>query len=144
MKRHRALVPLSHDHHHGLVQARRLRRAAQEADPARRLQAGAEFVAYFSNEGAAHFRDEEELLLPLLADRADPSRSLLLTIAEEHATIRALVQQIRRSVARGTLESGVLGRLGTMDEFAAFCMAFVDGTSRFTTGQFVAYAGGWA
>ena len=37
-----------------------------------------------------------------------------------------------------------LRRLGTMDEFAAFCMAFVDGSSRFTTGQAVAYAGGWA
>jgi 3-oxoacyl-[acyl-carrier protein] reductase len=37
-----------------------------------------------------------------------------------------------------------LGRLGTMQEFAAFCMPFVDGTSGFTTGQFVAYAGGWA
>ena len=36
------------------------------------------------------------------------------------------------------------GRLGTMEEFAAFCMPFIDGTSRFTTGQFVAYAGGWA
>ena len=37
-----------------------------------------------------------------------------------------------------------LGRLGTMAEFASFCMPFVDGSSRFTTGQFVAYAGGWA
>jgi NAD(P)-dependent dehydrogenase (short-subunit alcohol dehydrogenase family) len=37
-----------------------------------------------------------------------------------------------------------MGRLGTMDEFASFCMAFVDGSSRFTTGQFVSYAGGWA
>lgn len=37
-----------------------------------------------------------------------------------------------------------MGRLGTMEEFSAFCMPFVDGTSRFTTGQFVAYAGGWA
>ncbi len=46
---------------------------------------------------------------------------------------------------RAKIESQVpLGRLGTMEEFAAFCMAFVDGTSRFTTGQFVAYAGGWA
>lgn len=37
-----------------------------------------------------------------------------------------------------------LGRLGTMEEFASFCMPLLDGTSRFTTGQFVAYAGGWA
>ena len=34
-------------------------------------------------------------------------------------------------------------RFGTMEEFAAFSMAFLDGTSGFTTGQFVAYAGGW-
>lgn len=37
-----------------------------------------------------------------------------------------------------------LRRLGTMAEFSSFCMPFVDGSSRFTTGQFVAYAGGWA
>jgi NAD(P)-dependent dehydrogenase (short-subunit alcohol dehydrogenase family) len=35
-------------------------------------------------------------------------------------------------------------RLGTLAEFASFCMPYLDGTSRFTTGQFVAYAGGWA
>lgn len=46
---------------------------------------------------------------------------------------------------RAKLEAQVpLGRLGTMEEFASFCMPFLDGTSRFTTGQFVAYAGGWA
>jgi 3-oxoacyl-[acyl-carrier protein] reductase len=46
---------------------------------------------------------------------------------------------------RARIEAQVpLGRLGTMEEFASFCMPFVDGSSRFTTGQFVAYAGGWA
>jgi NAD(P)-dependent dehydrogenase (short-subunit alcohol dehydrogenase family) len=46
---------------------------------------------------------------------------------------------------RAKLESQVpLGRLGTMEEFAHFCAPYVDGTSRFTTGQFTAYAGGWA
>jgi NAD(P)-dependent dehydrogenase (short-subunit alcohol dehydrogenase family) len=34
-------------------------------------------------------------------------------------------------------------RLGTMDEFANFCAVFLDGSSRFTTGQWVGYAGGW-
>jgi 3-oxoacyl-[acyl-carrier protein] reductase len=34
-------------------------------------------------------------------------------------------------------------RFGDIDEFAAFSMAFLDGTSTFTTGQFVGYAGGW-
>lgn len=46
--------------------------------------------------------------------------------------------------SRAKVEAQVpLGRLGTLEEFAAFCMPFIDGTSRFTTGQFVAYAGGW-
>jgi NAD(P)-dependent dehydrogenase (short-subunit alcohol dehydrogenase family) len=46
---------------------------------------------------------------------------------------------------RARIEAAVpMGRLGTMDELAHFAAPFVDGTSRFTTGQFVAYAGGWA
>jgi NAD(P)-dependent dehydrogenase (short-subunit alcohol dehydrogenase family) len=46
--------------------------------------------------------------------------------------------------SRAKVEAQVpMGRLGTLEEFAAFCMPFIDGTSRFTTGQFVAYAGGW-
>ena len=47
--------------------------------------------------------------------------------------------------SRAKVEAMVpMRRLGTMDEFAAFCTPYVDGTSRFTTGQFTAYAGGWA
>jgi NAD(P)-dependent dehydrogenase (short-subunit alcohol dehydrogenase family) len=46
--------------------------------------------------------------------------------------------------SRARVEAQVpMRRLGTMEEFASFCMPFIDGTSRFTTGQFVAYAGGW-
>lgn len=46
---------------------------------------------------------------------------------------------------RARVEAQVpMKRLGTMTEFAHFCAPYVDGTSRFTTGQFTAYAGGWA
>jgi 3-oxoacyl-[acyl-carrier protein] reductase len=45
---------------------------------------------------------------------------------------------------RAKVEAQVpMKRLGTMEEFAAFAMVFLDGTSGFTTGQFVGYAGGW-
>ena len=37
-----------------------------------------------------------------------------------------------------------MGRLGSLEELAHFSAPFLDGTSRFTTGQFVAFAGGWA
>ena len=47
--------------------------------------------------------------------------------------------------SRARVEAMVpMGRLGTLEELAHFAMPFVDGTSRFTTGQFVAFAGGWA
>jgi 3-oxoacyl-[acyl-carrier protein] reductase len=46
--------------------------------------------------------------------------------------------------SRARVEAMVpMGRLGTLEELAHFSAPFVDGTSRFTTGQFVAYAGGW-
>lgn len=49
--------------------------------------------------------------------------------AEDRARIEALVP---------------MKRLGEIEEFAAFCCVFLDGTSQFTTGQFVSYAGGWS
>lgn len=48
--------------------------------------------------------------------------------------------QVRKKV-----ESQVpLQRLGTLDEFASFCMPYLDGSSRFATGQFVSFSGGWS
>ncbi len=46
---------------------------------------------------------------------------------------------------RARVEAQVpMGRLGTMEEAARLAVPFIDGTSRFATGQFVALAGGWA
>jgi 3-oxoacyl-[acyl-carrier protein] reductase len=45
---------------------------------------------------------------------------------------------------RARVEAQVpMGRLGTMDELANFSAVFLDGTSRFQTGQFVSFSGGW-
>ena len=47
--------------------------------------------------------------------------------------------------SRAKVESMVpMRRLGTMEEFAHFCAPYLDGTSRFTTGQFTSYSGGWS
>ncbi len=46
---------------------------------------------------------------------------------------------------RKKIESQVpLGRLGTVEEFAHFCMPYLDGKSTFATGQFVSFSGGWS
>jgi quercetin dioxygenase-like cupin family protein len=94
MKRHRALIPLSHDHHHALVEARRLRRAAeQDDDPA---QAAAAFVHFFRTSSVPHFRDEEERLFPLV-DGVDEARPLVVEALLDHQRLHSLV---------GALEAG--------------------------------------
>ncbi len=46
---------------------------------------------------------------------------------------------------RARIEANVpMQRLGSMNEFAAFCAVFLDGSSRFQTGQTVGYDGGWS
>jgi NAD(P)-dependent dehydrogenase (short-subunit alcohol dehydrogenase family) len=46
---------------------------------------------------------------------------------------------------RARVEAAVpMKRLGTMTEFAQFCAVLLDGTSRFQTGQFFSYSGGWS
>ena len=52
--------------------------------------------------------------------------------------------RIRDEESRAKVEAMVpMKRLGTMQECAAMCAAFLDGTSRFQTGPFLSYAGGW-
>ena len=59
MKRTPELRTLSEDHHHGLVYARRLRRAA-EGDEARPAEAAAkDFLDFWQKESAVHLRSHE-------------------------------------------------------------------------------------
>ncbi len=109
LKRHRALVPLSREHFNGLVQARRLR-AAADAGPDERRQAGADFLAHWSAEMSDHFDDEERLLGPLLG-AADRRRLLA-----EHARVRALAEQVRIHDARVVPTAECLRALGTLLE----------------------------
>ena len=51
VKRHPALVPLSHDHHHTLVRARELRRAAADADDDGLAEVAARFRRAFRGRG---------------------------------------------------------------------------------------------
>jgi hypothetical protein len=80
MKRHPALHPLSRDHHNVLVHARRLRGldARVDAETARRR-----FRAYFDAVLAPHFDEEEQVLLPRIADAGLRQR-----LIAEHADLR--------------------------------------------------------
>ena len=92
MRRHQALVPLSHDHHHALVRARRLRRAAGgQGDLA---AAAAAFVRGFRRESVPHFRDEEERLFPAALAYAPESAALTAELLVEHVRLHGLVARL--------------------------------------------------
>ena len=66
MKRHAGLRKFSDDHHQGLVNARRLKRAASE-DETELADAAGGFLEFWLKDTRLHFRKEEEVLLPVLA-----------------------------------------------------------------------------
>lgn len=105
MKRHPALVPLSHDHHHTLVRAGELREAAA-GDEATRREAAARFLRHYGLAVVRHFREEEELVFPLLPLALPELERVLL----EHQRIRALVRRLRDEgpVAETLAELGAL------------------------------------
>ena len=113
MKRHPALVPLSDDHHHELVQARRLR-AAADAGPDERVAAGAAYVELFFTDTVEHFRREEESVFPLYAAHAGPDDPLLARILREHMELHGLARSLRAEVAADDVRADTLRELGTL------------------------------
>ena len=92
MKRTPALVTLSRDHHQALVVAQKLRRATPDT-----IQAARDAWMSFWPTAQAHFRAEEEILLPAFAAHAtveeDPGVARVLL---DHVTIRHHATELER------------------------------------------------
>lgn len=109
MKRHPALIPLSHDHHDALSVARRLKRSADAPEPEIRIDAARAFIAFFDGETTRHFREEEELVFPLLA----PEHPLVRRAVTDHARLRALVSMLDRDVDSASVTGELVTRIAT-------------------------------
>jgi hypothetical protein len=83
VKRSQALISLSRDHHQALTVAQRMRRA----DDFR--EAAALFLSFWHQDGRAHFRIEEEVLLPTWARLGTVDQAAADQLAREHLRIRA-------------------------------------------------------
>lgn len=114
MKRHPSLHPLSEHHHHALVQALAISRAAkaQGADrPVKLRQAAESLLHFWETSGKAHFREEEDVLLPALARhvRLDQDAAVMRMLAD-HAQIRAALQDLSVGLKSDRVdESQVIG-----------------------------------
>lgn len=103
-KRAEALQPLSRDHLRALLTAKALKEAEDEEE------ARVRFLDFWREDGAHHFRVEEEVLLPWWARFAPVDREGVDRMLEEHLEIRR--QALRLDAGEGTLEElRELGRL---------------------------------
>jgi hemerythrin-like domain-containing protein len=101
-RRHEALIPLTHDHHHALKRARLLAEAAQHGEVSELCATVQSFVSFCDGELIGHFREEEEQLLPLLAPGNEKTDGLVARILLEHVALHRLVRQLRAQLAAGT------------------------------------------
>jgi hemerythrin-like domain-containing protein len=113
VKRHPALVALSDDHHHELVQARRLL-AAADAPTDARLDAARGYVDAFFTDTIEHFRREEETVFPLYARQREADGELLDRTLREHMELHGLARALRAEVAAGDVSGETLAELGSL------------------------------
>lgn len=122
MKRDPALVSLSRDHHQALAVARKLRRATTETT----LDARADVLSFWQTAGRAHFRIEEEVLLPAYAGYGDAHHPLVACALCEHVAIRhaidALVDDATPALARLHELGGMLADHVRMEERELFVL----------------------
>ena len=112
MKRHPSLRKLSNDHHGGLVQARRLRRAAAgEGTPP--AEAARAFLRFWEEDTSRHFREEEEVLLAVFARHGgDLAAEPIQEMVVDHALLRGLVMTLTGEDRSGEVSKDTLGKIG--------------------------------
>ena len=96
MKRHPSLVPLSRDHHHGLVMARRLilgrSTNPRAAWPADRSRQAARLIEFFETELRPHFEVEEAYVFPAAERHLGEDAGRMRVLIAEHETMRAMIR----------------------------------------------------
>jgi len=100
MHRDPNLIPLSHQHHNGLVLCVLTRRSlAEDASAANIAALAGRVIARYEIELLNHFEIEEQVLFPLCGEMP-----IVAALLEEHRAIEALVAQLRAAPSAALLE----------------------------------------
>jgi hemerythrin-like domain-containing protein len=112
-RRHETLIPLTHDHHHALSQARRLHDIAKSTDETKRRNLAQDFINFYFGRAVRHFHEEEELFFAPLID--DPqARDLVLRAVSDHLRLHALVRTLKRRLSHGEVEQQILDQIAEL------------------------------
>jgi hypothetical protein len=112
-KRHDTLIPLTHDHHHALAQARRLQDVGAMPDQTERRNLANDFLNFYFGRAVRHFHEEEELFFAPLIDHPE-ARDHVLRAVSDHLRLHALVRTVKRQLSDGDADPEILGRISTL------------------------------
>ena len=107
MERDESLPSLSRDHHHALAVASWLTRAGRSDAEA----AANGFLEFWRDDGARHFRIEEELLLSDFARYADPTDERVVRVLTDHVEIRRRAADLETAATADAEKVNELGEL---------------------------------
>src|SRR6266849_4264103 len=101
------LIPLSHDHHHGLALALKCRKQGLGQIKPMGLEGlrerARELCDFFTANLFTHFRAEEEVLFPLLRSLVPESRTMIDELTTDHERIRSAKVQLESDTGLGKL-----------------------------------------
>ena len=99
MQRHKALIPLSHDHHHGLLLAQLIKKNAPEYKGLPKDLDGKinYMIDVYNFSLKNHFEDEEKILFPVIAGKDNLLDNLVYEIINEHRLLEKLIAELTTS-----------------------------------------------
>jgi hemerythrin-like domain-containing protein len=100
MKRHPALISLSHDHHHGLLLAQLIKKDAPEYKGLPKdLNGKINYtIDIYNSSLKKHFDNEENILFPFLRGKDEFLDNLILEIINEHRLLENLIAKLYNSL----------------------------------------------
>jgi len=117
-KRHPSLVPLSREHHHGLLLAFRIKhglpKTRQPHDSPQ--EQAVDTVRFFQKNLTPHFTAESDILFPAIRAMQPQASPLLDQLIQEHAAMRELVEQLDQQLPAGPQLTELLTSFGTLLE----------------------------
>ena len=112
-RRHDSLIPLTHDHHHALAQARRLKDTSKIEDDNEKRNAANDFINFYFGRAVRHFHEEEELFFAPLVDNPE-ARDLVVRAVSDHLRLHAMVRTLKRQLSVGRVDEALLTQISDL------------------------------